>query len=163
MRFNQMDDDDMNANRIERQNGVQPDENGNYPPEIVANFAENEEEEEEEEQFGGGLNLQCWSLNQNADGTIQVVSYCNQEEHMYAYGPKMDNYYLGPTFHNGENMHMYAFTIREQVEHIDTEFGRVWRFNVHRYLSLAMDMSTHDGPTNANYINGLLNPVPFQE
>lgn len=147
--------DDNAPFRLQRQNGVQPDENEDP--------IDQEEEEQWDEPVGGGLNLQCWSLNQNADGTIQVVSYCNQEEHMYAYGPNMQNYHNGVVFRNGEYMNMYTFIIGEQVEYIDTQFGRVWRFNLHRYLSLAIDLSTHDGPTNANYINAMLNPVPFQE
>lgn len=161
-------EDNLPPNRLQRQNGVQPDENGNYPPEIMEAFMPEEEQEEQgeeqwDEPIAGGLNLECWSLNQNEDGTIQVVSYCNQEEHMYAYGPGMQNYHNGVVLHNGEYKHMYTFTINDQVEYLDTDFGRVWRFNLHRYLSLAMNMDQHDGPTNANYINAMLNPIPFQE
>ena len=150
--------DYLPPNRLERQNGVPYNEYEEVP------HAEAEAQPDfEEEQIGVGINLPNWSLNQHEDGCIHVLTYCSEEDHHNILGEEFGDYYIGQVYRNGQIMYLYEFIIREQVHYIEINDSRVWRFNMGPYLMIGLCMEFHDGATNMNHINSMLNPVPFQE
>lgn len=150
--------DDLPPNRLERQNGVPYNE---Y--EEVPHAEAHAQLDFEEDQVGYGINLPDLSLNKHEDGSISVITYCEEQDHLDIFGEELRDYYIGQVDRKGQKMYHYAFTIREQVHYLEVNDTRVWRFNLHRYLMVALNMHSHDGPTNMNHINNMLNPVPFQE
>lgn len=105
------------------------------PPEIMAYMFPNYNVKEERT----GINLQNWNCRTMKDGTIRIISFCDDETHIYVYNNEMRNYYIGPVVFKGRDMHLYSFDITTDVRCVNSPNGdNVFQFELGQSLVIAL-------------------------